>query len=534
MHYTDPNRHIVNKSTGKVILVSVPFASYLNAGESKFIPMGIMLMGTCLSQAGYNVKVLAGSADAHYESELMDIMEDEYILFVGFSVMTSQVKESYRLTKKIKSHKPDIPIVWGGFHPIIFPQITVDNQNVDVVAYGEGIKTIVALAESFRGGTDLDGVPGIYFKRDGSTHITPTAPLAEFDDIPDINWEIIDPGILDKWINCTNELGMNTRMLPILTGIGCQFKCTFCHNAIFQSKHRIMNEERIVNNIKRLKNNYGITEILFNDEHFFGDRKRIFHFIEMMENQKLDVIFTANMRASDIRDNYLNENILKRIYSIGGHYFYIGAESGSNRILKKIKKGITIDQILNVAFMSRVTNIAFIFSFILGIPGESIDEVFNTLSLTEKLTRINPQLSIITNAFRPYPGSQLYQEALESGLNTPESLEEWTENDIFSHIVSTDYSSMTWVHDVNKFKKIMMITPILRVSHNLKKYIIKKHYISRAFPSLILIPLFWLESFRIRRRTVDYMIEAPFLRLLNYLLLNRYKLFDAIIRKRIV
>jgi anaerobic magnesium-protoporphyrin IX monomethyl ester cyclase len=495
-----------------VLLVIVPFDSTATPGASKLLPMGIILLGTILRKAGYKVKILTGPNDVDYESKLDKIISEQTPLFIGFSVMTPQVGKAYELSQHIKEMRPDIPILWGGFHPTIFPDMTIDDPNVDIVAYGEGASLIAPLAKAIQNNDELDHIEGILFKRDGKVVRTEKPALVELVDLPGLDWDLIDRDVLENFIVRCNPTGQDVRALPILTGLGCQFLCTFCHNVIFKQTHRTLPSESIIQEMKRLRDKYDLNEVGFVDENFFGDRPRFFKLIELLEEEKLGVQWSSTMRASDIREKFLNEKILRRMFLAGGYYFGIGAESGSPQILRRLKKGISVEHILDAAKYSCTSGITFTFSFMAGLPGEDIDDVFMTMDLINQIYEINPKLLLIgPQLFRPYPGSELYDQALEHGLTAPTSLKAWSKDiyclDSSSHSRRLDVKTLPWLPQPEFFEKVMLCFYVSCTKRDFWRV-----------PVLYLLPLRlmqWIAEIRIKKRLFKFMPEAFLYRLIN-------------------
>ena len=510
------NKIHVSRNSEKIIdvlLVTVPFDSSATPGASKYLSMGYLLLGTILKKAGYNVKILTGPNDPKYEYKLEKIIADQTPLFIGFSVMTPQVNKAYELSKKIKKLRPDVPVVWGGFHPTIFPDETIADPNIDIVAYGEGASMILPLTEALQNNKPLDDVQGIMFKQDGKTIRTEKPPLTELTDLPGIDWDLIDKDILENYIVQKNPIGDNVRQLPMLTGLGCQFLCTFCHNVIFKQTHRTLPAKSIIAEVKRLRDKYNLTEIGFTDENFFGDRPRFYELIDLMEKEPLGVQWSSTMRASDIREKFLNENWLKKMYSVGGYYFGIGAESGSPRILRKLKKGISVEHILDAAKYSVTSGITFTFSFMAGLPGEETEDLLMTVDLIDRLWEINPKLLLIgPQLFRPYPGSELFDESIKYGLSTPTTLEGWSQETSkvlasFSHAKKLDLSNLPWLQDPEIFEKVMLCFYVSCTKRYFYKAPLHYRWLLRMMQKLA--------QWRIKTRFFKFMPEKFMYRLIN-------------------
>ena len=241
------------------------------------------------------------------------------------------------------------------------------------------------------------------------------------------------------------------------------------------------------------------------------------------------------MRVSDIR-GFLSEDILKRLRAAGFYNIGLGAESANQRILDKINKNIEVDDIKKIALMSYSTGIIFTFSFIVGFPNETIDEVLNTINFINEIREINSMLLIIgPQIFRPYPGSQLYKEDLKTGLEEPDSLRGWIGNRTISQFRRFDKSKLVWINDIDMFEKVMY-------TYNMQSYdahldglqsefywgVVRKlipNYIPEKLSPVVQKISDWIVTsvviicrWRLKRRIMFLQFEFPIIRYLN----NKY------------
>ena len=204
------------------------------------------------------------------------------------------------------------------------------------------------------------------------------------------------------------------RAIPILTGLGCSYKCTFCENALLGHKHFSMSADDVMEQILYYKENFNIDSFAFFDEDFFHDKKRLFQLIELLEKHDLGIKWGAQSRANYIRSRYIDAGVLKRLAAAGCVRISMGVESGAPRMLKKIKKGLTREMVLNAAEIAKDSSIYFSYSFIVQLPGETRYEFLQTFDLIHKLqtTKKNSFVSAI-HYYLSYPGTPLSLEMEE-------------------------------------------------------------------------------------------------------------------------
>ncbi|HCX27729.1 MAG TPA: hypothetical protein DHI91_01145 [Candidatus Portnoybacteria bacterium] len=145
-----------------------------------------------------------------------------------------------------------------------------------------------------------------------------------------------------------------------------------------------------------------------------------------MIKQNLIIPWETTVRANYVKEGMINEVFMAKLKQSGCYLLSFGAESGCPRLLKKMKKDINPEDVINSAKVALRHGIIPQYSFMIGLPGETRPEMMETLGLIDRLVKLSPKIQILgPQAFRPYPGSELYNECVASGWQEPESLEEW-------------------------------------------------------------------------------------------------------------
>jgi anaerobic magnesium-protoporphyrin IX monomethyl ester cyclase len=375
--------------------------------------MGIFCLATYLDQRGVEVKII-DEARQHNCAELIK-NELSNVDFVGISAMTTQLPSALDISKKIKDYNKNIKIIWGGFHPTLFPESTIAHPLIDIAVIGEGEETLWEIIN--KKGKNLESIKGIAFKKENKTTITPERPLLKIEDLPAPKWKLMPSDIIDK-----------LSKVPIHTSRGCPHRCTFCVNAITKNQWRARPPEQVIIDIKNVlsgpcaKKNH----IVFWEENFFVDKNRAKKILQGLIEDKINISWSTTCRADYFKDDFINDEFLDLIKKSGCELLSMGAESGSPRILEKIQKDVTPEEIIYSAKQCVKYNIDPIYSFMAGLPGEAWKDIKKTLYLIDVLTKINRRVKIIgPQTFRPYPGSPLFKECISMGWHPPLSLEEW-------------------------------------------------------------------------------------------------------------
>lgn len=415
----------------KVLLINPPF-NIVKENYDSSISVGLLSIATYLNSRGVEVEIIDGVRQKNY----LDLLKAKVgsAEYVALSVMTMQIPKALEAARLIRSLNPRCKIIWGGSHATFFTQATAEHPLVDIVSYGEGELTTYEIVT----GRSWAEILGIAFKQDGRVVINSPRPLHNPAEMPLFNWDLVPKEIL-----------YNLYLIPSLTSRGCPHQCTFCLNAILKYRWRARTAEQVLEDLRIIKSKdyFQDKKLRFWDENFFVDIKRAKNIVAGMISQNLNIPWETTVRADYFRADMIDDNFLEQIKKSGCYLLSFGAESGSPKILKKIKKDVTPEQILNSAQMCLRHGITPQYSFMIGLPGEDKSDMLLTLKLIEGLLRLGEGVQILgPQAFRPYPGSCLYEECLIAGWRAPQSLEDW------AHLVEHQLSYLSvrnfpWVKD---------------------------------------------------------------------------------------
>jgi radical SAM superfamily enzyme YgiQ (UPF0313 family) len=426
----------MKKNSFEILLINpppVPNWDYQKKNLYAF-PCGILSIGTVLKKNNFSVKLINGAYEEDYLKKCLEIVKFNNLLYVGISAMTSQVSTGLEIAKKIREVDPLVLLVWGGVHPTLFAEQAVRHALVDVAVIGEGEYTCLDLAILRRQRKDCKNLKGAICKIGNNFVKNQAREPLDLENLPFFDYSLIN---VEQYIQkdrrevggWTLEGGSKRRSLPILSGLGCPYRCSFCIESITKKKYRRRSAESLIAEIEKLIVQYGINDVSFIDDLFFVDKNRLFRFLDLLEERKIDISWSTSVRANFFNKNYLNVDLLKRMRRLKCYHLGLGAESGSERILKKIDKQISKQDVIRAAKWCKDTDINIVFSFMIGLPGETEEEMRETIGFAFDLVNQNPLKSCIIgpNVFRPYPGSNLFKECVEKyNFRIPQSLEEWS------------------------------------------------------------------------------------------------------------
>ncbi len=393
----------------------------LLGGYSKIIrpvvPLSLVTIAAPLIEQGLSVRIIDMNRHKDWQLRLRNELATKPAC-VGITAKTgSQITSGIQASKVVKELS-DIPVVWGGIHPTILPEQTASHPLVDVVVLREGDLTLPELVRVFRSGGSLDGVNGIWHRANGRPVATPARAFCNLDDLPLLPYHLVE---LDPGLVVHAEKGID---LDLETSRGCPMHCSFCYNHEFNlSRWRAMSPDITIQRIEHALKSLPVGSLHFVDDNFFIRLSRAREIIRALK--RFDIPWEAEgIEVKQI--NRLTEDDLRLMRASRVRWLKCGVESGSPRILEFIKKGITVEEVLEANRRLSGSGIKIIYAFMCGFPTETVEDLRMTLELAFRLKKENPDaMTTVTNVFSPYPGTPLHEYVKGLDVSFPESLEAW-------------------------------------------------------------------------------------------------------------
>ena len=378
-------------------------------------PPSLMYLGAALEKYEMSVKIIDDDYLQMGCDKVSKLAEKMNPHIVGLTANTSTINNATDYLKVIKKVLPNSLTVIGGPHASFLPKETLmSSPELDVVVIGEGEETLTQLANYYcnKNNGNLEKIKGIAYKdsNNGNIKLNPPRPLiADLDSIPFPARHLLPFESYGTTKNGSADM---------ITSRGCVYSCGYCSSSLIMGKKfRSRSPENVVDEIDELVNNYKISDVAFMDDTFMLNKRRANAIADEIKNRGLDVNFIASSRV-----DMVDKNLLEKLKRSGLGTLYYGVESGSQRILDMMKKGITIKQAENAVKSAKDVGINVIASFILGFPGETPEEIDKTIDLSIKLDADYSQFSILT----PFPGTPIYHELKEKDLLATENWDNYT------------------------------------------------------------------------------------------------------------
>ncbi|HDY87465.1 MAG TPA: B12-binding domain-containing radical SAM protein [bacterium] len=396
-------------------------------------PIGVFALASYVRSIGYDVVLLDGRLfhKKVMHQKIIDECRDAFA--VGFSVMTCQIQQAYDYSKMLKKLYPDLWVIWGGIHPTLFPEQCIKPDFVDFVVNGEGEYCVEQLLRMLKKNDTkswltIGLIDNLVWENPlGLIFINPLGKPIDINELPDPDYSMIPMKVYMEgpfWNYFDYEV---ERLFDICTSRGCPYKCTFCATTLPAfSTWRALTAERVNSLIDLAVTKFNAKHIWFTDDLFFVSKKRAVAIMEHIIDKKYDITWEA-LTTINLFKNILTDDVLALMKKSGGIVLGMGAESGSDRILKIINKPQqTRETIMYAMKQCNKHGIIPKPSFLTGIPGETHDEAKETIKLIADIAEVCPKTSFyVPSVFRPYPGTALYEECIKLGFKEPETLEAW-------------------------------------------------------------------------------------------------------------
>ena len=402
------------------------------------MPLALLAIGSELDPDLYEVVIIDGRLETDPERAVRAHLPGA--LCFGVTVLTgAPISDALRLSRIAKQSRPEVPVVWGGWHPSMFARECLLEPSVDISVRGQGEETFAEIVERLAAGRSLEGCLGCTVRlADGTIVENPPRPLAPVEKFRAHDYGLIP---VERYFELKGK-----RQLDYISSQGCNFRCAFCSDPFVYGRKWVgLEPTRMALRLKELWDRYRFDDVNFQDETFFTRASRIQAFADRLVDTGLKITWAATMRADQgVR---LPDEVWARCKQSGLRRLLVGVESGSNEVLKRIRKDIKIEQVFHTVERMLKYRIAGHFPFIVGFPDESDASVQATLDCAKRLRSLSPDFLTPIYYFKPYPGSELVQEAVARGFRLPETLEAWSEFDYVAGLPGP------WV-SVEKFRLI--------------------------------------------------------------------------------
>lgn len=384
-----------------LVNVSTAVPSQDNEALDIHVPLGCLYLISALEQAGIRVdfrdyQLFSKELPFPLDTDCFQSFLTDASRIVGVSCMVSMLPFVLQATKRFKETHPEHKVILGGPGPSgVSEAIVTSLPWIDIVVRGEGESTLVELVRALSNGDDLGSMPGITYRDGSGVHHNQSRPrLKNLDDVAFPAYERIDLSEYSK--------------VPVITGRGCPFNCTFCDvGPLWENKTIFRSIDNVMGELSLLKGRYGRDKVYMADDTFDLRRGRTEAFCEEIKGLGLNWSCLA-------RIDLMDEELLDRMAGAGCNGVFLGIESGSNAVLKAINKRFTIQDAISKVEMSTKYFDRVIASFIWGFPFETMEDLKLTIFSVLAMSHLGAMVGL--KLLSPMPLSRLgieYRDKLE-------------------------------------------------------------------------------------------------------------------------
>ena len=365
-----------------------------------FPPLGLAHIAACLRKAGHTISILDAHAENIQSSEIVRHLPSdvEIVGFTSTSKLWPVVVESIRRLKRVF---PEVFVVIGGPQVTAYPRESLQAAPAAIGVVGEGELAMLEIVSRLEKGEKYNNIPQTVVRVGEEIVIHPrSTKLLDLDNAPPPALDLLP---LSRYRCVVAEKPFAT----MVTTRGCPYRCAFCSQLYFDRKVRMESAETVVSRMERYVRDFRVREIIIFDDVFTLNRERVMKICSLIREAGLRVRLDIRARVDNV-----DREMLEHLFKAGCRRIHFGIEAGTQRILDRMQKDITIDQIKKSVTAAASVGMEVRGYFILGYPGEAMKDIKTTLAFSRALPLDWVSYTLATLN----PKTKLLEEALETGL----------------------------------------------------------------------------------------------------------------------
>lgn len=372
--------------------------------QGVYPPLGLLYTSAYINQKGdHHVDIIDCQAEELSHAECAERVVQLRPDLVGLTAMTFTLIDCKLLIQEIRK-RIKVPIVVGGPHTAIYPEESLlpTSLAADYVIVGEGEITLNEFASDLEMG----------YGKVKSRIYRQTNFIQNLDELPYADYDAVD---INRYYSVLAE---DTPSVTLFTSRGCPFSCAYCDRPALGKGFRPQSANRVVGEMEAMEKR-GAKEIFFYDDTFSVSMKRVMEICTEYKKRNLKIKWDIRTRV-----NVVNEDLLRNMKEAGCERIHFGVESGNPRIVKEMNKGTSIKQVEQAFELCKKYKIKTLAYFMMGNPTETLEDVKDTLRLSQQIKPDFMQMTILS----PFPATAYYLEALKSGVLTDDVWKQYAIN----------------------------------------------------------------------------------------------------------
>ncbi|MEW5820913.1 MAG: radical SAM protein [Cyanobacteriota bacterium] len=390
-------------------------------------PLGLCYLASKLKKDGFNVIAIDFEKKNTNISTLKEAINKHNPAVVGITCLTNTYVTALTIAKLIKSFSDTIKIVMGGQHPSFCFEEALKYDFVDFIAIGEAEKSFLDLCKAIINNSNFNHINGIAFRRDGKTLHSLPESIVDIDNI-----EFPDRFVFD----------INSYIDPIsiISSRGCAARCIFCSASAFRdAKVRFRSAKNVLEEINLLYSN-DFRVFNFMDDNFMLKKQRVVDICKGLKNNMPESLWTCSARADCV-----DKELIKLMSYSGCKGLHFGVETASSESQKSIGKYLSLEKLDSALKLAYKYNIRTFCSFILGLPGEDINQIKKNIEYALSLYK-KYKTGIVFGLLTPFPGTRVFDNAKELGIKILSR--DYSQYDIYHPVIETKYFTQNQLKEI--------------------------------------------------------------------------------------
>lgn len=334
-----------------------------------FPPLSLAWVAAIARRAGHEVILIDARTLRLTKEQTLERLKQFKPDLLGFMMTTYMFQDTLAWIKYLK-RELKLPVVIGGYNLRVYPRESISHAEIDYGIVEHALHTVPQLLEALEGKRRLDEVDGLVYKDKGNIKLNPVKAV-DFEEFPFPARDLLPNELYAEFPTERKNFTV------MVTSLGCPYGCHFCEAGRTQYNPR--SAGTVVNEMEECYTKYGIREIDIFDYDFTADRKRTIAICRLIREKKLDLLWACRSRVD------IDEELLREMKNAGCGRIYYGIESGSQEILDRVKKGITLEQVRSTINKTRKLGIKTLGFFLIGAPGETRKTVKTTVNFAKSL-----------------------------------------------------------------------------------------------------------------------------------------------------
>jgi len=436
----------------KIVLFLPP-----HAGRVFGPPISLLALASPLRQAGFDVRLIDGVLHRDYCAAIEQELDGA--LCVGISLLTGPaIRDAITAARHVKQLRPDLPVIFGGWHPSLMPGQTLREDFVDAVVRYQGERTLLEIAQRLQAGNGLDFVEGCWFKRGGKIQQNPDRHTEPMSALPPPAYDLAN---LDAYEALTGE-----RTFPYASSVSCPYACNYCTDQVFYGRRvNAYAAEHAADEMTQLAQLYRVERMALVDSNFLVDTRRAVTLAQRLIANRAK--FTWSFQASTDLLCRMSDTEVEILAASGVRHIGFGTESASEPVLRNMNKPHQhIPDLYECARKCKQAGIPVTYNLIFGYPGETAQHRQETMRVMTEITDRFDNVSFSPNVFTPYPGIPIWPQLKEMGLKEPQSLAEWADFDLGG-------APLPWLEDDGSLRRgiayFILDSEVSKASRNSRK-----------------------------------------------------------------